>query len=334
MPKNKELTKIINLQTAVAQKGRDLAEIMELVVERTPDIVPADGAAIELAEDNDMVYRAVSGIAERNLGLRLHLESSLSGFSVISGQALRCDDSETDPRVHREACRKIGLRSMIIFPLRFEDHTIGVLKLMAKKPASFSRHDTELLSLLCDLVGAAMHHAVEHSEDNLFYMATHDQLTGLANRALFMDRLRKQASRCLREKTSLGVLIIDMDNLKEVNDNYGHRTGSNMIKEFSRRAKNSARDADTLARLGGDEFGMILNNVDSPAGISTAAGRIHSLMKEPFSFEGRRFRLQASIGGAIFPEDHQELEGLLEQADQRMYAAKREGKKSRLPGDA
>lgn len=334
MPTNQELLEVIQIQTAIAQKGRDLGEIMDLVVDKALEIVRADGAAIELAEGGDMVYRAVSGIADGYLGLRLQLERSMSGLCVLSGQALRCDDSETDQRANREACRKIGLRSMIIMPFRFDKQTVGVLKVMATAPGRFSQQDIEHLSLICDLVGAAIHYAVRESDDNLFHMATHDQLTGFANRALFMDRMRKHLAQCLRKRLSLGVLIIDMDDLKAVNDAYGHRTGTAVIKEFSNRTAACARQSDTLARLGGDEFGMILDNVDTLDDISAASERIQSSIEAPFLFAGRSFKLRASIGGAIFPDDSPNMETLLEIADQRMYTAKRDRKKSRISQDA
>jgi len=330
MPTREQLVEIIHIQTVIAQSGRNLGEIMDSVVERAPDLVKADGAVIELAEDDYMVYRAASGLAENYLGLRLKLNHSISGLCVLSGQALRCDDSESDPRVDREACRRLGLRSMIILPLRFEDSTVGVLKVMAKEVAHFSQRDTAILSMICDLVGAAIHHAVHESEDDLFFMATHDQLTGLANRALFMDRLRKEMKQCLRKDLSLGVLIIDMDGLKLINDSHGHQTGTAVIKEFASRASASTRGSDTLARLGGDEFGMILDNIDKRDGLDKAAKRIQSSLKKPFLFKGRHFMLRASVGGAVFPEDSEDLEDLLDLADQRMYMDKRKRKQSQL----
>ena len=331
MPSEQELLEIISIQTEVAGLGRNLGEVMSRVVERTLPLVRADGAAIELAEDGDMVYRAAAGVASAHLGLRLKRESSLSGLCVTTGQILRCDDAESDPRADREACRKVGIRSMIVLPLRHKDSTVGVLKAMAADVAHFSERDTRLLELLCGLVAAAMYHGT-HDDSDLFYRATHDYLTGLANRALFMDRLRSDLNQRPQHARGVGILMIDMDGLKTVNDRYGHRAGDALIKEFASRSKTCARASDTVARLGGDEFAMILSPVDLPDGVDAAIGRIQSALEAPFHFEDRIYQLHASIGSAQFPDDSGEIESLLELADQRMYAIKRQRKQARPAG--
>lgn len=328
MPSDKELLEIINIQTEIAKLGRNLGEVMELIVERVLNLVRANGAAIELAEDGDMVYRATAGTARNFLGLRLKLDTSMSGLCVKTGHMLRCDDSETDPRADREACRRVGLRSMIVMPLRFNESTVGVLKAMAAKPRHFTDHDMELLALLSGLLGAAMYFAVNDTDQDLFYRATHDHLTGLANRALFMDRLRSELAQSERDNRGLGILMIDMDGLKAINDTCGHRAGDAVIKEFANRSKATARASDTIARLGGDEFAMILSPIYLPDGIASAIDRIQQALEAPFFFEERTYRLMASIGASVFPRDSRDFEDLLELADQRMYGLKRERKKA------
>lgn len=326
MTSQQELLSIIHIQTEIAKLGRNLGDVMDLVVQRTLPLVRADGAAIELAEDGDMVYRAAVGTARGHIGLRLKMDTSMSGLCVRSGEALRCDDADTDPRADREACRRVGLRSMIVMPLRYKDATVGVLKAMASAPGHFSDHDVELLRLLSDLVGAAMYFATHDEIVDVYHKATHDHLTGLANRALFMDRLRLNLAQRPHLDQGVGILMIDMDGLKQVNDTFGHRTGDAVIKEFADRSKACARASDTVARLGGDEFAVILHPMDMPQGIDSAVGRIQSALEVPFAFEERTHRLSASIGTAHFPHDGHEIEGLLEMADQRMYADKRERK--------
>lgn len=326
MPSEKELLEIIAIQTEIVRLGRNLGEVMSLVAERTLPLVRADGVAIELAEEGDMVYRAASGAAKSHLGLRLKRHSSMSGLCVERGEILRCDDSETDPRADREACRQVGLRSMIVIPLRHDASTVGVLKAMSAGVAHFSEHDVRLLELLSGLVAAAMYFATHDDNADLFYRATHDYLTGLANRALFMDRLRGDLAQHARQPQGIGVLMIDMDGLKAVNDLYGHRAGDALIKEFASRSKACARATDTVARLGGDEFAMILSPVDLPDGVDAAIGRIQAALEAPFLHGDRVFQLKASIGSSRFPDDSQEIDTLLDLADQRMYASKRQRK--------
>ena len=324
MPSTKQLMEVINIQTEIAKQGLDLGGVMMLVTERTLSLIDADGAAIELAEGEDMVYRATAGSAAAHLGLRLKQATSLSGLCVRSGETLRCDDADTDLRVDKEACRKIGLRSMIVMPLKHKGTTVGVLKAMSAQVAKFAESDMTLLGLLSELVAAAMFFATKYDTDDLFHRATHDDLTGLANRALFMERLRNLVALHERNTQAAGILIIDMDGLKRINDTCGHRIGDAVIKEFAKRIKIGARVSDTVARLGGDEFGLILTPVDLPMGTEIVIQRLEEEIGPHFQFEGQVHQLQASIGAAHFPLDGHDIDLLVEIADKRMYAIKKQ----------
>ena len=326
MPSREQLIQVINIQTEIAKLGLDLGSVMQFIVEQTLSLAQADGAAIELAEDGEMVYRAASGIAKPQLGLRLRIDTSLSGRSVMTGESLLCEDSETDPRADRQACQKVGLRSMIVIPLKHKGVTVGVLKAMSAQPCKFSSSDMALLGMLSEVVAASMYFSVKYDIDDLFIKATHDGMTGLANRALFMDRLRNAVARHVRDQHPSGVLMIDMDGLKQINDTHGHRIGDAVIVEFSKRIKNVTRDTDTAARLGGDEFGVILTPLQSLEGIDASIRRIDAAIQHPFVFESREYALKASIGSALIPMDGHEPEALLEVADQRMYAVKQSRK--------
>ncbi|MFV5213424.1 sensor domain-containing diguanylate cyclase [Azonexus caeni] len=323
MPTKNQLLEINALQTAIIKLGPDLGAVLSLVVDTIVPLIAADGAVIELAEGDEMVYRAASGIGAAHLGLRLQREGSLSGACIAIGKTLRSDDTDADPRVDREACRRVGLRSMLVLPLIYREQAIGVLKAMSITPKGFSAADETLLNLLSESVSAAMYHATQLGSDDLFHRATHDPLTGLANRALFMDRLRNVIARRPRTTAPAGVLMIDMDGLKRINDTYGHRTGDLVIREFAQRIHATARHSDTVARLGGDEFAIILQPVEPiPHGIEAAVDRLEQQISQPFSVDGLALPLRASIGAAAFPHDSDDIAALLELADQRMYACK------------
>lgn len=324
MPSQRQLLDIIEIQTEIAKLGLDLSEVMELVVERTPSLIRADGAAIELADGEDMVYRAASGLAKGHNGLRVRQDASLSGQCVLTGRILSCDDSEQDPRVDRDACRRVGLRSMIVLPLLHNDLPVGVLKAMASQPGRFSSGDVAVLSLLTEVVAAAMHFATELSSDALFHRATHDGLTDLANRSLFLDRLKNAIGGSHRKRGSAGILMIDLDGLKQINDSYGHRIGDAVLKEAATRIRTAARSSDTVARIGGDEFAVILTPVDGPGDLEAAVERLDSQIRAPFLFEQRPYSLRASIGAACCPHDGSSLDELMDVADRRMYATKRQ----------
>lgn len=324
------LLDIIKVQTEIVQMGLDLGGVMAVVAQHAQRLTNAAGAVVELAEGEEMVYRAATGTAASELGLRLKRQGSLSGLCVAEGQPLRCDDAETDERVDREACRRVGLRSMIVVPLKHaEVVVVGVLKVFAPNPHAFSAADIQILEIMSDLIAAAMFHAVRYEANELFYQATHDTLTGLANRALFFDRLRQRLAHARRHSDRFGVLMLDLDGLKQINDRLGHRAGDATLREFAARIQKALRQADTVARLGGDEFAILLFHVRDADEAALASQRFDQLIRQPFQFEMHTPNLAASIGTAIFPEDGTEIEVILEKADQAMYGVKREHKRSK-----
>lgn len=329
MSSSEKLMQVIHIQTEIVKLGLDLGGVMQFVVDQTLSLVEADGAAIELAEEGEMVYRAASGVAAPQLGLRLKIEGSLSGLSVMTGETLFCEDSETDPRVDRLACQKMGLRSMLVMPLKHRGATVGVLKAISSQPGKFKSSDVVVLELLSEVVAASMYFSAKYDKDELFKKATHDDMTGLANRALFMDRLRNTIAHAKRKSVSAGLLMIDMDSLKQINDTYGHRIGDAVIIEFSNRLKKVVRAADTAARLGGDEFGIVLAPIENWEEINSAIKRIESGIELPFVFENKQHQLRASIGSALIPHDGIDPEKVMEVADHRMYEIK--GKLKDLP---
>ncbi|CAB3797019.1 hypothetical protein LMG28688_04443 [Paraburkholderia caffeinitolerans] len=320
---NATLLEIIRAQSDIAKLGLDLGGVMAFVAQRAEQLTGAQGAVVELAEGHEMVYRAASGSVENMLGLRLARETSLSGLCVSTGEILRCDDSESDSRVDREACRRAGLRSMIVTPLKHLETTVGVLKVVAPEVDAFDEADIEALSLISGLIAAAMFHAARHETSELYLQATHDALTGLPNRALFYDRLRQSVDLATRSAGRLGVLNLDMDGLKPINDRYGHRAGDAAIKETAARIAKNCRRVDTAARVGGDEFAMILPGIGTRTDAEAHSRRIAQKVGEPFEFEGRMIELGVSVGFALLPEDGVEMTCLIDHADQAMYEAKR-----------
>lgn len=328
-PDPARLLEIINMQTEIAQLGQDVGAIMTVVTQSAQQLTHAGGAVLELAEGEEMVYRAASGFIEDTLGLRLNRKDSISGLCVAEGKPLRCDDSETDGRVNREACRQVGLRSLVVVPLQHLDHVVGVLKVVSAEPKGFSEQDMQVLGLVSGMVASAMFHGARNGDAELFYRATHDPLTGLANRALFYDRLRQRLSQAQRNGEGFGVLNLDMDSLKSVNDVYGHRAGDAIIKEFGERLNEVSRREDTVARVGGDEFGVVLSQVSDAEEVVVLKRRIQARLAETFIFESRQLPLVASMGWALFPQDGTTLDTLLERADQAMYDDKRIRKQTR-----
>jgi len=322
-PRPETLVEIIRVQTEIARLGLDLGGVMNVVAERVQALTRATAAVIELAENEDMVYRAASGLADAQLGLRLKRDGSLSGLCVKTGQVLRCDDTEADARVDREACRRVGVRSMLVAPLAHHETTVGALKVASSDVAAFNDEDMKVLELMSGLIAAAMYHAARHDPDELYHRATHDPLTGLANRALFYDRLRQCLALSARRTSQVGILNLDMDGLKAINDQFGHRAGDAAIRETADRIARISRRSDTVARLGGDEFGVVMSEVQDRENVARHSDRLAEVIGQPFRFENNVLPLRASIGFAVSPEDGTEINTLVDQADQSMYHMKR-----------
>jgi diguanylate cyclase (GGDEF)-like protein/PAS domain S-box-containing protein len=156
----------------------------------------------------------------------------------------------------------------------------------------------------------------------LEHRAHHDMLTGLPNRLAFRSSLERAVEGVGRSVMPFGVLLIDLDRFKEINDTMGHAYGDQALQQVGPRLNEVLRNGDVLARLGGDEFGIYLPNVDAD-GASQAAARLLEAFREPFVLDGRAFDLGLSIGIAIHPDDGDEVETLMHRADLAMYVAKR-----------
>lgn len=165
---------------------------------------------------------------------------------------------------------------------------------------------------------------VKKKNIELEYVSLHDGLTSLPNRALFSDRLQYSVNCASRDNQKFGVLVLDLDRFKEVNDVHGHPVGDLVLCEVGRRLRRALRGSDTVARIGGDEFAVILHNVDKE-GCMHAAKKISHAMEPAFVIENATFTIGASVGIAMYPEHGENEIDLLKSADVAMYEAKRSG---------
>jgi PAS domain S-box-containing protein len=161
-----QLKRIIAVQHEIARTWNDPGQVMNLIVARAEELTGADGAVIEFAEGDEMVYVAATGTAAEHIGIRLKSSASFSGLCVKEGSALLCDDAENDPRVDQEACRKVGVRSMVVVPLRRERKSIGALKVYSAKKGAFPEWSISLLELLGGFMGTVLDQAYEMKKLN------------------------------------------------------------------------------------------------------------------------------------------------------------------------
>ena len=164
------------------------------------------------------------------------------------------------------------------------------------------------------------------SEERIRFLAHHDSLTELPNRTLFNDRLAQALALAKRDKSKVGLMVLDLDNFKEINDTLGHASGDRLLIEVAERLNSQKRETDTVARLGGDEFALVLPQFRSAADTETLATRLIDLVGEPMALDGHDVQVGTSIGVALYPDDAADLDQMIAHADMAMYQAKEDGR--------
>ena len=171
-----------------------------------------------------------------------------------------------------------------------------------------------------------LRNSLQQTNKELNHIAHHDYLTGLPNRALFMDRLTQTIKDSKRKKTKFALFFMDLDHFKEINDSYGHDMGDAVLKECSQRFLSCIRDNDTLSRLAGDEFTIIIKDVKNQNDIHEIAEKVITTIAQPMQLNNQEVSISTSIGICIFPDDADNVEDILISSDNTMYEAKVLGK--------
>ena len=169
---------------------------------------------------------------------------------------------------------------------------------------------------------------LRESRSRLYRLAHHDSLTGLPNRLLFKDRLEQAIFKAGRKGTRVAVLFLDLDRFKNINDTLGHDVGDELLIEVARRFQAQCRQSDTVARIGGDEFVFILDDIGNHGNAELVAGKIMDAITQPIRANGHELHISTSIGIAVYPDDSDNLEGVIKCADTALYQAKDDGRNS------
>lgn len=167
---------------------------------------------------------------------------------------------------------------------------------------------------------------LERAHADLQYQTTHDGLTGLPNRVLFLDRLGREIAHAQRDGRTFAVLVADLDRFKVINDTLGHGPGDQLLVEIARRLSLAIRAIDTVARTGGDEFLLLITGISNPADIGVIAGKIVSVLDQSVIIGATEVHTSASVGISIYPADGTGSEALVARADEAMYFAKQSGR--------
>jgi diguanylate cyclase (GGDEF)-like protein len=167
---------------------------------------------------------------------------------------------------------------------------------------------------------------LERANADLQHQATHDALTGLPNRVLFLDRLEREIAHAERDGHAFAVLVVDLDRFKVINDTLGHGPGDQLLTEIARRLSLAIRAVDTVARTGGDEFLLLITGIREPADAAVIAAKIVSELDKSVSISATEVHTSASIGISVYPADGTDSESLVAHADEAMYFAKQSGR--------
>jgi diguanylate cyclase (GGDEF)-like protein len=259
--------------------------------------------------------------------------TSIGGTAFKSGRPSISNDYISDPRPlrMRDRLRELGTRAIAAFPLFADGRPIGAFTLQSDERGAFTPERIDLLQQLADNVSFALANfdraeQKRRADERVQYLATHDALTALPNRAAFNELLEQAIKLARRQDHSCAVLFIDLDHFKHINDTLGHAAGDELLIEVARRLRACVRDSDVVARLAGDEFVVILADIREPGQAASVARKLLAALCSAVVLGGQDCKISASIGIAVFPADGTEGEILTRHADAAMYLAKEQGK--------
>jgi diguanylate cyclase (GGDEF)-like protein/PAS domain S-box-containing protein len=261
-------------------------------------------------------------------GVRIGPKVGSCGTAAHRREAVFVADIMTDPlwADYKDLAAAHGLRSCWSTPiLSHQDVVLGTFAMYSKDVREPTDTEMRLIDVATRIAGIAIERKL--AEDRIHFMATHDSLTGLPNRALLNDRLSQALLQAQRYDHWVTVLFVDLDNFKLVNDSLGHNAGDELLKTVARRMVGCVRATDTVVRLGGDEFVILL--LDQPKSadmISVTAQKIRAAIAEPVRLESHDLSVASSMGIANYPSDGADADTLLANADAAMYRAKEIGR--------
>ncbi|HUF80868.1 MAG TPA: diguanylate cyclase, partial [Burkholderiales bacterium] len=284
----------------------------------TLDVIPVAQAGTESGE---------FGSPKTTARANVPMGQGVVGHAIRGKELVFVNDLTSEPDVgsvkRKEAIRR-GYRSLIALPLLVESAVFGTLTLYAKELNFFNQDELKLLTELADDISFALEHIAK--EEKLNYLAYFDPLTGLANRALFHDRLDRVLQGESRPESKLALVIIDLKRFGSVNDTYGRQTGDALLKQVAERLEGVLMSREWLARIEANSFAIVVRDVRHEAEVAHALEQgILSCLNQPFPVGGEELRLSAQTGIALAPVDGNDAESLFRNADAALKKAKNTG---------
>lgn len=337
LERNSKITDTIMQITSEILASGEIDHVLQTVLEKAIEIIPnATKGSILLYNGTNLEFRAVHGYnpeAFRNVTLEVEeiFQHSLTDFF----EPCIIKDAEGYNRIHMTQEKSEYLRENEVYEIEsilscailVDNEFLGVINLDSAKGSDlFTKEDMPLIKHLATQIGIALKNA--WLIEKILYLSKHDSLTGICNRCSFEDYLMKVYQQSKTSGEIFSLVLLDLNDLKKVNDTYGHEAGDLMLKNFARGIKDSLEDEEMFARYGGDEFAIIFPGISK----EKAEARLKAVMSvfedNPLSYCGKRItNISFSYGITEFPSDTAEFEELIRLSDLRMYKNKEESKR-------
>jgi diguanylate cyclase (GGDEF)-like protein len=320
------LERLSRIQRSIVQRAA-LAEVLHGIVTGAAELLGDEVVGLRLVEPHnpsEMALVASSGIPEEMLGelKRARVGEGIGGRAIAEGMLVveeRYQSSGQGIDVYRQA----GLQAAMAAPVHENGVAVGSLVVASYRPGrSYSETEQEVLISFAEHASLALTDA--RNFEDAMHQAFHDSLTGLPNRALFLDRVEHAEARVARTGSSVAVVFLDLDDFKKVNDRLGHVAGDELLVLVAGRLRRCLRPSDTAARFGGDEFALLLEDMSPDEPGTAVAGRVLVELSRPFMVQGQEVIVTASLG--IASSRDRAGGDLLRNADLAMYRAKSGGK--------
>jgi diguanylate cyclase (GGDEF)-like protein/PAS domain S-box-containing protein len=313
------LDQLAIIQRAIAERSR-LDEILDTIVNAAAQVLATEIVGLRLIDENDpsyLVLAASTGVDERSARIlrRGPVTEGLGGRAIVE-ERLLTSNSYGRRAGDIKMLAADGLRAAMAAPVYGHGEIVGSLVVATHSGRQFTDADAGTLGFFAEYAGVAL--STARAADAVRQALT-DPLTGLPNRALFIDRLDHALARAERAEGQVSVLFLDVDEFKLVNDSLGHLAGDRLLVEAARRIRKCLRHSETAARLGGDEFAILVAHETDPSVPEILGARIIEALSAPLDVDGHELRIRASIGIATGRTDP---ESLLRDADTAMYRAK------------
>jgi diguanylate cyclase (GGDEF)-like protein len=297
-----------------------LTETLSVFSVKLKPMVPYDAIAIYIRREDELVPEYVNGDNYRLFSsLRIPVGHGLSGWVAQNRKPIVNGNPSVEPGYLNDPSKFSTLRSALAVPLEGVGGVIGVLALYRGERDAFTTDNLRILLAVSSKMALSIENALKFAQAE--NSATTDYLTGLPNaRSLFLQ-LDRDMARCKRDNSTLTVMVSDMDGFKQINDRFGHLEGNRVLRLFAQALKDSCREYDYVARMGGDEFVVIAPGLAADAA-GKKAEQMRALAKQAGSEVCGEEILSLSVGRALYPEDGNDAEQLLAEADRRMYLEK------------